>query len=113
MYCARLLVRLLVRLGDVHGALQEDTRHGAFVVALLPCVTEEVELARHVVVRVEVLSDVVVVVRRPAHRLVGVHGGPDRRMRLLVGLRVRQGLLEVEVLAVVRDLGLRPGLLDH
>src|SRR5262245_34771647 len=86
----RLVVRPLVGLGDMHLAHQEDARQRAGMLAFTPDLAEQIELARDHRVGVEVLRDVVVVARRELDRSVAVNRRPDRRMRLLIGLWLRQ-----------------------
>ena len=110
---ARLLVGLGVGLGHVHLPLQEDARHGAGMVALLPDVAVEVELAGHDCVGVQVLGDVVVVACGEFDGSIAMHGGPDGRVRFLVRLWLRERLIEPEIFTFVGDFVLGPGLLDH
>src|SRR5262245_60645858 len=110
---ARLLVGFRVGLGHVHLPLQEDAGHGAGMVALLPNLAVEVELAGYDRVGVQVLGDMVVVARSEFDGCIAVHGRPDGWVRFLVRLRLGQRLIEPEILALVGDFVPGPGLLDH
>jgi hypothetical protein len=50
-----------------------------------------------------------IVLRGEFDRGVAMNRGPDRRVRLLIGLGLRQRLVEMEILAVEGDLVLGPG----
>src|ERR1043166_10147372 len=91
-------------------ARQEGAWHRAAMLVLLPEAAVVGKLLGNHRVHVNVLGDVIVVLGGVLEGASTVGGDPNGRMRLLVGLRSGQGLVELPVCALVGDRVLRPRL---